>query len=128
MLLVAAPTGEVGVMDIVVFETNKTLIPVVHRVVGSNGTHHLTKGDANAVADTFLYDDGKTLLEHKHIVGRVIGHVPLIGYPSLWLGKVAGPHVAARVLIAALVCIAYDQKSKVAAIVWGESEEHGADD
>ncbi|KAH8824055.1 signal peptidase I [Flagelloscypha sp. PMI_526] len=80
--------------DILVYSVPGTTTPIVHRVlethsqykpgfthVGTNGLNQkmLTKGDNNPVDDTDLYH-GLEWLEREHIVGRVVGFLPYVGY------------------------------------------------
>ncbi|THU91905.1 hypothetical protein K435DRAFT_780493 [Dendrothele bispora CBS 962.96] len=46
----------------------------------------LTKGDNNPVDDLGLYD-GLDWLERRHIVGRVRGYLPYVGYISIFLNE-----------------------------------------
>ncbi|KAF5371347.1 hypothetical protein D9758_004186 [Tetrapyrgos nigripes] len=96
--------------DILVYNIPGRDIPIVHRVVeshdfpsdedsfvesgvqtGRQGVYDsrqmmLTKGDNNPVDDLALYD-GLDWLERKHIVGKVGGYLPYVGYASIFLNE-----------------------------------------
>ncbi|KAH8830996.1 signal peptidase I [Flagelloscypha sp. PMI_526] len=80
--------------DILVYSLPATTTPIVHRVlethdrykhgfarVGTDGLVQkmLTKGDNNPVDDTDLYH-GLEWIGSEHIVGRVAGFLPYVGY------------------------------------------------
>ncbi|CAK5278129.1 unnamed protein product [Mycena citricolor] len=79
--------------DITVYKIPGADIPIVHRVLETHdavfkGTYAvdkqrlLTKGDNNQVNDIELYR-GLDYLERKHIVGKVRGFLPYIGYVTI---------------------------------------------
>ncbi|KAJ7481655.1 hypothetical protein FB451DRAFT_1236763 [Mycena latifolia] len=79
--------------DITVYKIPGADIPIVHRVLethdaktrGPQPAHNqrlLTKGDNNDVNDIELYR-GLDYLERKHIVGKVRGFLPYIGYVTI---------------------------------------------
>ncbi|KAK7042350.1 signal peptidase complex catalytic subunit SEC11 [Favolaschia claudopus] len=78
--------------DITVYKVPGADIPIVHRVLEthdgkSRGSSPivqrlLTKGDNNEVNDIELYR-GLDYLERKHIVGKVRGFLPYIGYVTI---------------------------------------------
>ncbi|KAJ7628622.1 putative signal peptidase [Roridomyces roridus] len=76
--------------DITVYKVPSQDIPIVHRVLethdffdsGVDQQLLLTKGDNNPVDDTQLYG-GLEYLERKHIVGKVRGFLPYIGYVTI---------------------------------------------
>jgi len=87
--------------DITVYSIPGQDIPIVHRVLEThdvvkavNGVREttplpenqllLTKGDNNYLDDVELYQ-GLDWLEHKHIVGKVRGFLPYIGYVTIAL-------------------------------------------
>ncbi|KAK2952913.1 putative signal peptidase I [Blattamonas nauphoetae] len=81
-----APNYEKG--DIVMWRINKSPI-IVHRIIEvTEDGHYLTKGDNNALDDIGLYakyghpnpSDGIT---NDNIKGRVLYHVPKVGYPVM---------------------------------------------
>lgn len=87
--------------DITVYRVPGQDIPIVHRVLEThdvakivNGVREatprpenqllLTKGDNNHLDDVELYQ-GLDWLEHKHIIGKVRGFLPYIGYVTIAL-------------------------------------------
>ncbi|WWD21464.1 signal peptidase complex catalytic subunit SEC11 [Kwoniella shandongensis] len=75
---------EVG--DITVYKIPGGDIPIVHRVIESHVTNTtqllLTKGDNNDGDDIMLYG-GIQWLERKHIIGKVRGFLPYVGYVTI---------------------------------------------
>ncbi|XP_057518033.1 uncharacterized protein LOC130798959 isoform X2 [Amaranthus tricolor] len=76
--------------EIVVFKIEGKDIPIVHRVIkihmkhDSNEVNLLTKGDANLLDDSYgIYADDQLWLENHHIIGRVMGYVPFIGWATI---------------------------------------------
>ncbi|KAF9525069.1 hypothetical protein CPB83DRAFT_909469 [Crepidotus variabilis] len=88
--------------DIVVYKIPEKPIPIVHRILevhtdfnlelsvngGRQASRHrlLTKGDYNSVDDLALYE-GLEWLEDEHIIGKVSGYVPYVGYVSILLNE-----------------------------------------
>ncbi|GAA6020909.1 hypothetical protein JCM11491_000062 [Sporobolomyces phaffii] len=74
--------------DITVYKVPGTEIPIVHRVIeahllaNSNEQELLTKGDNNPSDDLVLYN-GMKHLKKSHIVGKVQGYVPYVGYATI---------------------------------------------
>ncbi|GAA5889275.1 hypothetical protein JCM16303_002536 [Sporobolomyces ruberrimus] len=74
--------------DITVYKVPGTEIPIVHRVIEAhllyNSTEQelLTKGDNNPSDDLVLYN-GMKHLKKSHIVGKVQGYVPYVGYATI---------------------------------------------
>ncbi|KAJ7099713.1 hypothetical protein C8R44DRAFT_810215 [Mycena epipterygia] len=79
--------------DITVYKIPGADIPIVHRVLETHDAKSrgllatpnqrlLTKGDNNEVNDIELYR-GLDYLERKHIVGKVRGFLPYIGYVTI---------------------------------------------
>ncbi|BGP33776.1 Signal peptidase complex catalytic subunit [Rhodotorula toruloides] len=74
--------------DITVYKVPGSPIPIVHRVIEThdekNSTEQwiLTKGDNNRVDDVGLYN-GMKYLRRSHIVGKVQGYVPYVGYGTI---------------------------------------------
>ncbi|KIJ16470.1 hypothetical protein PAXINDRAFT_75667 [Paxillus involutus ATCC 200175] len=91
--------------DITVYKIPGAEIPIVHRVLEthdilvSNSTNKfakyapgpnqllLTKGDNNHVDDIALYQ-GLDFLERRHIVGKVRGFLPYIGYVTIAMNDI----------------------------------------
>jgi signal peptidase len=79
----------VRVNDIVVFKIDDRPIPIVHRaskvhedIKGKRG-YFLTKGDNNNVDDRGLYAPGQSWIQRRHIMGRVLAHVPYVGMVTI---------------------------------------------
>ncbi|SGY25818.1 BQ5605_C018g08670 [Microbotryum silenes-dioicae] len=77
--------------DITVYKIPGTPIPIVHRVIEvhdhrRNTTEQwiLTKGDNNMADDVDLYN-GIKYLQRSHIVGKVQGYVPYVGYVTIMM-------------------------------------------
>ncbi|KAH9958975.1 hypothetical protein BC827DRAFT_535600 [Russula dissimulans] len=99
LFLVNPPNTRYQVGDITVYKIPGQDIPIVHRVLEThdvvkavNGVREakprpenqllLTKGDNNYLDDIELYQ-GLDWLERKHIVGKVRGFLPHIGYVTI---------------------------------------------
>ncbi|GAA5838673.1 hypothetical protein JCM11251_003259 [Rhodosporidiobolus azoricus] len=76
--------------DITVYKVPGAPVPIVHRVIEAhdekNSTEQwiLTKGDNNHADDVGLYN-GMRYLKRSHIVGKVQGYVPYVGYGTILL-------------------------------------------
>ena len=68
---------------------------VTHRVVGTDGHTLRLKGDANAVPDAETY--------RPATAGRLLAHVPLVGYAVGWAGSRGGLALLALLGVALLV-------------------------
>ncbi|KAF8558593.1 hypothetical protein OG21DRAFT_1455141 [Imleria badia] len=105
LFLTNPPNARYQTGDITVYKVPKAEIPIVHRVLEthdilvSNSTRKskkdpfakyapgpnqlmLTKGDNNHVDDIELYQ-GLDYLERRHIIGKVRGFLPYIGYVTI---------------------------------------------
>ncbi|KAF8501336.1 hypothetical protein BU17DRAFT_58902 [Hysterangium stoloniferum] len=98
LFLTNPPSSSFKTGDITVYQIPGVDIPIVHRVIETHDTatdpslndtlihtdHQLllTKGDNNAMDDIQLYQ-GLDWLERKHIVGKVQGFLPYIGYATI---------------------------------------------
>ncbi|KAF8128537.1 hypothetical protein EV363DRAFT_1265029 [Boletus edulis] len=105
LLLTNPPNARYQTGDITVYQVPNAEIPIVHRVLEthdilvSNSTRKsskdpfakyaagpnqlmLTKGDNNHVDDIELYQ-GLDFLERRHIIGKVRGFLPYIGYVTI---------------------------------------------
>ncbi|WRT64810.1 signal peptidase I [Kwoniella shivajii] len=75
---------EIG--DITIYKIPGQNIPIVHRVIESHITNTtqflLTKGDNNPGDDITLYN-GIEWIEREHIIGKVKGFLPYIGYVTI---------------------------------------------
>ncbi|ORX38834.1 signal peptidase complex catalytic subunit SEC11 [Kockovaella imperatae] len=76
---------EIG--DITVYKLPGGDIPIVHRVIESHITNTtqrlLTKGDNNTSDDLVLYSPGMEWVERKHVIGKVRGFLPYVGYVTI---------------------------------------------
>ncbi|CAE6363697.1 unnamed protein product, partial [Rhizoctonia solani] len=78
--------------DVVVYKIPGDVIPIVHRIIETHAKNStlpteqllLTKGDNNSEDDIVLYK-GLRWIERKHIIGKVRGFLPYIGYVSIAL-------------------------------------------
>lgn len=99
LFLVNPPDTRYQIGDITVYKIPGQDIPIVHRVLETHDvvkTVHgvresqprpenqllLTKGDNNYLDDVELYQ-GLDWLERKHIVGKVRGFLPYVGYVTI---------------------------------------------
>jgi len=97
LLFLTNPTYETyRTGDITVYKIPGASIPIVHRVLETHDVKPkksvvqpvtpkqllLTKGDNNYVDDIDLYQ-GLEWLERKHIVGKVRGFLPYVGYVTI---------------------------------------------
>lgn len=84
--------NEAKVGDIVVYEVEGKLIPIVHRVLRQHPTASsqklLTKGDNNAVDDLSLYAHKQLYLDQKaDLVGTVKAYLPIVGYVTILISE-----------------------------------------
>eukprot|EP00917_Polyrhabdina_sp_WS-2016_P025374 GHVP01054704.1.p1 GENE.GHVP01054704.1~~GHVP01054704.1.p1 ORF type:complete len:185 (-),score=11.84 GHVP01054704.1:261-815(-) len=93
--------------DIVVFETKKNEIPIVHRVVNkhisnkTNKYYYLTKGDNNRGNDRGLYNNNMIWIDENHIKAKIKGYVPYIGMLSIMIKE----NNAIKSVFIAFLCI-----------------------
>eukprot|EP00923_Selenidium_pygospionis_P026578 GHVN01047569.1.p1 GENE.GHVN01047569.1~~GHVN01047569.1.p1 ORF type:complete len:184 (+),score=5.75 GHVN01047569.1:235-786(+) len=79
--------------EIVVFETNKKDIPIVHRITNvhlsakTGETYILTKGDNNNTHDRWLYSKNAKWLKKEHIKAKVKGYIPYVGMLSIIINE-----------------------------------------
>lgn len=76
---------EIG--SIPVFSVPDGKIPIVHRLIENHDEPNderwmLTKGDNNGENDVGLYN-GLKYLQRDHLIGRVNGYVPYVGYVTI---------------------------------------------
>ncbi|KAL9225762.1 hypothetical protein vseg_001650 [Gypsophila vaccaria] len=78
--------------EIVVFRIEEKEIPIVHRVTkvhkrrDSDEVNLLTKGDNNEYDDSYgIYADDQLWLENSHVIGRVKGYLPYVGYVTIFM-------------------------------------------
>lgn len=76
--------------EIIVFKIEGKETSIVHRVITAHRRHNaseinlLTKGDSNNVEDSRgIYADGQKWLEQHHVMGRVTGYLPFVGWATI---------------------------------------------
>ncbi len=79
--------------DICVYELEPGTIPIVHRVIRKKNGMIITKGDNNRFDDRGLYKR-KDYLEDKDTRAGVIGYIPYLGMPTIWISAVPGLRIA----------------------------------
>jgi signal peptidase I len=91
--------SEIAIGDIPVVWFQGNPLPMVHRVVkvvsvpetgagvdaDRQERQFLTKGDNNELDDLGLYPPGRELVRRSEVVGTVVGYVPAVGRPALWM-------------------------------------------
>ncbi|KAF8688646.1 Signal peptidase complex catalytic subunit SEC11, partial [Rhizoctonia solani] len=90
LFLTNFPNVPYQIGDITVYKIPGQDIPIVHRVLETHTQNAslpteqllLTKGDNNSLDDIELYR-GLRWLERKHIVGKVQGFLPYVGYATI---------------------------------------------
>ena len=78
--------------DIIAFESGASV--VTHRITSIDNSSKLitTKGDANEVEDFVP-------VAYTNVIGKVVAHIPFLGYVAAWLSETLGKIVAVIVLI-----------------------------
>lgn len=111
ILLLWNRENHVNVGDVVVYETNRRSIPIVHRVVHDHESSRkqlvLTKGDNNPTNDLDLYGYRQNYLDRtKDIEGGVVKfYIPKLGYATIVMTenpKIKTVFLALAVLFAGL--------------------------
>ena len=118
--------GEIMPFDTIVFwpltwgpeRTMLPLVPIVHRVINISrdtnypyykGTWYQTKGDLfnlfDLVQNTTLYTD--PFIPHFCVIGKVVGRIPLLGIPKLWLDEIGGNIIIYMILLILIVLLIY---------------------
>ncbi len=64
--------------DVITAKSGDPHRPVTHRIVDVTPEGFVTQGDANAAPDSIVRAP-------KDVLGRVVFHVPLVGYPIAWV-------------------------------------------
>ncbi|KAG8911309.1 Signal peptidase complex catalytic subunit [Tulasnella sp. 418] len=89
LFLTNPPNSPFQIGDITVYKLPGVDIPIVHRVIETHSAANnplnqrlLTKGDNNAEDDIGLYN-GLEWVERKHVIGKVRGFMPYIGYVTI---------------------------------------------
>lgn len=91
-LLILWNRSEIVTGDIPVVWFQGNPLPMVHRVIKvvdgvGEGIERqfLTKGDNNDDNDLSLYPPGRELVKRSEVVGTVVGYMPALGRPALWI-------------------------------------------
>ncbi|NVM04542.1 MAG: hypothetical protein HWN67_19625 [Candidatus Helarchaeota archaeon] len=126
LLVEQVDEGEIMPFDIIVFwpltwGLNRTIlpfVPIVHRVINITreanfpyykGTWYRTKGDLFSIIDsiqkTTLYND--PFIPHFCVIGKVVGRIPLLGLPKLWLDQIGGNLLIYMILLILIVLLVY---------------------
>lgn len=93
ILFLHQPAAALRSGDIIVFNTDGREIPIVHRIikvhhhsaVNSSDVDILTKGDNNWGDDRSLYPRGQLWLNRRHVMGKVVGFLPVVGRITILL-------------------------------------------
>lgn len=82
--------------DVIAFESGASV--VTHRITSIDSSSKLitTKGDANETEDFVP-------VAYVNVIGRVVAHVPFLGYIASWLSEITGKIVAVMLLIIGLL-------------------------
>lgn len=112
-LVVIVPTDydDINIGDDITFVRDESLTLVTHRVIEKDDSSQrlTTQGIANNAADAPT--------SYQNVVGKVVWHIPFVGYLVIWLSTLHGKIIAV-IIIAALVSISLlfdkygDDKSK----------------
>jgi signal peptidase len=98
-VILISPRSSYGKGDIVTWQPSGGGTPITHRIAeefsDATGTHYQTKGDANESEDA--------VIGTKQILGKVIFHVPYLGYPVNFAKKPMG--FALLILLPSLLII-----------------------
>ncbi|KAL1919213.1 uncharacterized protein VTP21DRAFT_1905 [Calcarisporiella thermophila] len=90
LLFVNNPSEPIDIGEICVFKLPGRDVPLLHRVikvhteVKTGKQFILTKGDMNVGDDRGLYNPGMAWIHREHVVGRVRGIIPYLGYIVVW--------------------------------------------
>ncbi|KAF8607367.1 putative signal peptidase [Ceratobasidium sp. AG-I] len=96
LFLTNPPNTPYQIGDVTVYKIPGQNIPIVHRVLETHKLRNvtlpteqtlLTKGDNNPLDDIELYM-GLRWLERKHIVGKVRGFLPYVGYATIAMNDI----------------------------------------
>ncbi|KAH7337471.1 hypothetical protein B0J17DRAFT_706873 [Rhizoctonia solani] len=80
--------------DAIVYKVPGDTVPIVHRIIETHVQNTsiptsqliLTKGDNNLEDDILLYK-GLSWIEKRHIIGKIRGFLPCVGYISIALNE-----------------------------------------
>jgi sortase B len=100
-----AEFDELAEGDVIAFESGASV--VTHRITSIDSQSKLitTKGDANDTEDFVP-------VAYVNVIGRVVAHVPFLGYIASWLSEIAGKVIAVMLLIIGLLLSNAGDKSQ----------------
>ncbi|SFO16885.1 sortase B [Pseudobutyrivibrio sp. JW11] len=100
-----AEFDELAEGDVIAFESGASV--VTHRITSIDSQSKLitTKGDANDTEDFVP-------VAYVNVIGRVVAHVPFLGYIASWLSEITGKVIAVMLLIIGLLLSNSGDKSQ----------------
>ncbi len=100
-----ADFDELAEGDVIAFESGASV--VTHRITSIDSQSKLitTKGDANDTEDFVP-------VAYVNVIGRVVAHVPFLGYLASWLSEITGKVIAVMLLIIGLLLSNAGDKSQ----------------
>ena len=100
-----AEFDELAEGDVIAFESGASV--VTHRITSIDSQSKLitTKGDANDTEDFVP-------VAYVNVIGRVVAHVPFLGYLASWLSEITGKVIAVMLLIIGLLLSNAGDKSQ----------------
>jgi len=100
-----AEFNELAEGDVIAFESGASV--VTHRITSIDSQSKLitTKGDANDTEDFVP-------VAYVNVIGRVVAHVPFLGYLASWLSEITGKVIAVMLLIIGLLLSNAGDKSQ----------------
>jgi len=100
-----AEFNELAEGDVIAFESGASV--VTHRITSIDSQSKLitTKGDANDTEDFVP-------VAYVNVIGRVVAHVPFLGYIASWLSEITGKVIAVMLLIIGLLLSNAGDKSQ----------------
>ena len=111
MILVRAPSEEIHVGDVIIFNAADKELPVMHRVVeiqeDETGMRHLiTKGDANDSVDSWDTTS-------DNVLGKVVLVISEVGYPLHFLfGTWTAKAIVSGILLSTLLILLWKREKK----------------
>ena len=79
-IILSVHTSNLEVGDVVIFNSEQSPYPIIHRIVDENNGTYTTKGDNNAAPNPSI---GETSLTSKDIIANAKIRIPYIGYVKL---------------------------------------------
>lgn len=107
LIIVPSEYDDIHIGDDITFVRDEKLTLVTHRVIAKDDTTQkiTTQGIANNTADAPT--------SYQNVVGRVVMHIPCIGYPVILLSTAKGKIIAVVLIIAIMsISILADKYSK----------------